>query len=262
MSGGIQGVGLNQTTTPQQVETQQSQPQSVTVQSHGQTVATQPSASSQVADAQEEAGMLLQDKKSDKLSKREARSKAASRVREIMKKYLKQVGGVGQTEKFEKLAQSLKDLSNPTPDQIREKLEEFKGQSEDENLESALLLALEELFAAEGTNEGLLEAVREVKSQLGEELKDFYQNQVQNYEDINEVYEQLLGEHGEEDFLKATDSLITRLGSDLQSQGSSVDSSKVKSTVDSLYHLEVARNTYQAFAGLMDKMQTVFDVND
>ena len=152
--------------------------------------------------------------------------------------------------------------TSATPDQIREKLKEFKGQSDDENFEAALLLALEELFAAEGTNEDLLEAVREVKSQLGEELKDFYQNQVKNYEDVSEVYDQLLGEYGEEDFLKATDTLITRLGSDLQSQGSSVESSKIKSTVDSLYHLEVARNTYQAFAGLMDKMQSVFSVNN
>ena len=262
MSGGIQGIGLNQTTTPQQVDSQQALPDSVTVQSNGQTVATQPSASSLVADAQEEAGMLLQDKKSDKLSKREARSKSASRVREILQKYLRQVTGVGETERFEKLARSLKDLGKATPDQIREKLEEFKGQSDDENFEAALLLALEELFAAEGTNEDLLEAVREVKSQLGEELKDFYQNQVKNYEDVSEVYDQLLGEYGEEDFLKATDSLITRLGSDLQSQGSSVESSKIKSTVDSLYHLEVARNTYQAFAGLMDKMQSVFSVNN
>ena len=260
MAGGIQGVGLNQTGTPQQVEPQQAHPQSVTVQSHGQVVATQPSASSLVADAQEEAGMLLQDKKSDKLSKRDARSKSASRVREIMQKYLKQVGGVGQTEKFEKLAQSLKDLGKATPEQIREKIEEFKGNSDDENFESALLLALEELFVAEGTNEDLLAAVREVKSQLGEELKDFYENQVKSYEDISDVYEQLLGEFGEDDFLKATDSLITRLGSDLQAQGSSVDSNKIKSTVDSLYHLEVARNTYAAFAGLVDKMQSVFEI--
>ena len=260
MAGGIDGVGFSQTTPQQQVDTQQAQPQSVTVQSHGQTVSTQPSASSQVADAQEEAGMLLQDKKSDKLSKREARSRSASRIREIMQKYLKQVAGIGQTEKFEKLAQSLKDLGKATPDQIREKLEEFKGQSDDENFESALLLALEELFAAEGSNEDLLEAVREVKSQLGEELRDFYENQVKSYEDITEVYDQLLGEYGEDDFLKATDSLITRLGSDLQSQGSSVEGPKIKSTVDSLYHLEVARNTYSAFANLMDKMQSLFEL--
>ena len=261
MSGGVGGIGLNQTNTPQPVETQQAHAQPLTVQSHGQTVQTQPASSSLVADAQEEAGMLLQDKSADKLNKRDARSRSASRVREIMKKYLKQVAGVNQTEKFEKMAATLKNMGKATPDEIRGLLEQFKRESDDENFESALLLALEELLAAEGTHEDLLEAVREVKTELGNELQEFYQSQVKNYEDVSEVYEQLLGEYGEEDFLSATESLISRLGDDINAQKSSVENNKVKATVDSLYHLQVARNTYAAFAGLMEKMQAVFDVN-
>ncbi len=259
---GIHGVGSPQQNAPQPVDAQQAaHAQSVTVQSHGQTVQTQPSVTSLVADAQEEAGLMLQDKSSEKLGKRDARSKAASRVREIMQKYLKNVGGVNQTEKFEQLAESLKKMGNATPDEIRRHLEEFKGSSDDENFESAILLALEELFSAEGTHEDLLAAVREVKGQLGSELQEFYENQVKNYEDISDVYEQLLGEYGEDDFLAATETMIARLGTDLQSQGSSVDNSKVKATVDSLYHLDVARNTYAAFGGLMDKMQALFSPN-
>jgi hypothetical protein len=75
---------------------------------------------------------------------------------------------------------------------------------------------------------------------------------------VSEIYGQLLGEYGEDDFLAATGSLITRLGDDLQSQGTSADSTKIKATVDSLYHLEVARNTFSAIAGLVQKMTTVF----
>ncbi len=261
MSGGIGGVGVNPTNNPQNVETTKAQLANVVVQSHGQTVQTQPSVTSLVADAQEEAGMLLQDKSSEKLSKRDARSKSASRVREMFAKYLNGVSGVDQAEKFNQLTQQLKDLSNATPGQIKDLLSKFKEQSGDENFESAILLALEELFAAEGTHEGVLEAIREVKAELGEELRDFYENHIKSFEDISEVYEQLLGEYGEEDFLAATDAMITRYGDDLQSQSSSTDSSKVKATVDSLYHLEVARNTYSAFAGLLEKMQTVFDVS-
>lgn len=262
MPGGIDGLGFNPAQTTHQTDGQQ-QAQNVTVQSHGQTVTAQPKdVSSIVADAQEESTMMMQDKSSDKLSKRDARSKSASRIRELTQKYLKQVSGVqDQSDKFNKLAKSLKDLGKATPQQIRDLLDQIKGESEDETFESALLMALEELFVSEGDNTELVASIREVKAALGEELKDFYQEHVKAYEDVSDVYQELLGEFGDEDFLKATDQLISRLGTDLQAQGNTADSNRIKATVDSLYHLEVARNTYTAFAGLIDRMHVVFGTN-
>ncbi|MBI1247970.1 hypothetical protein GC197_09040 [bacterium] len=262
MPGGIDGLGFNQPQTSN-LNDGQTLGDSVSVQSHGQTVEAKPKdISSIVADAQEESTMMMQDKSSDKLGKREARSKSASRIRELTQKYLKQVGGVqDQSEKFQKFAKFLKDLGKATPQQIRDMLDQIKGESDDETFESAMLLALEELFVSEGNSPELVASIREVKSALGEELRNFYQEHVKTYEDVSEVYQKLLGEFGDEDFMKATDMLITRLGSDLQSQGNTADSNRIKATVDSLYHLEVARNTYSAFAGLIDRMNVVFGIH-
>lgn len=202
--------------------------------------------------------MMFQDKSADRLKRRDAKSRSASRINEVLQKYLKSVGSVSKAEKFEQMTESLKKLVKPNPQDIRDLLQEFKGGSDEDGFDAAALLALEELFSSNPADAEVLAAIREVKSELGQELSSFYQQTVSNYNGVNDVYDQLLGEHGEQDFLSATDTLITRLGSDLQSQGSSVDSTKVKATVDSLFHLEVARNTFTAFASLLSKMDAQF----
>lgn len=265
MAGGVGGIGVspgsNQTQT---ADAKQALPAGVTVHSHGQKVESQPNTASLIEQAQqdsrEEMMSSLSDKLADKLKQRDAKSRSASRINEILQKYMQGVGSVTKPEKFQELANSLKKLSNATPDQIREMIQSHKEGTGDDNFESALLLALEESFAADGSNEQLLAAIREVKQELGQQLQDFYQNQVKTYGDVNDAYKEIIGEHKEEDFLKATGSLITKLGQDLQAQGSSVDSNRIKSTVDTLYNLEVAKNTFTSLATLVDKLESIFTV--
>ena len=263
MSGGINQVGfdpaVHQSQTP---DVPQGKHDGVTVQSRGQTIQTQPSQQSLIqqamTDSAEEVTMAFQDKSADRLKRRDAKSKSASRINEILEKYLKHVSAAKNAEKFGQLAESMKQLSKPDPQQIRDLLDEFHDGSDGEDFESGILLALEEIFSADEAGSDVLAAIREVKAELGEELKSFYQTNVKSYEGVTDVYDQLLGEHGEEDFLAATDALITRLGEDLHAEGTAADSTKIKSTVDSLYHLEVARNTFTSFANLMQKMQATF----
>ena len=266
MSGGINQIGANAVANQLAAESQETgqadTKQGVVVQSRGQEIQTQPSQGSliqqAIQDSAEEVTMMFQDKSADRLKRRDAKSRSSSRINEVLQKYLKSVGNVTKAEKFQKLTESLKQLQKPTPDQIRDLLDEFHGGTSEDGFEAATLLALEELFSTDAADADVLAAIREVKSELGQELSDFYKQTVSNYDGVSDVYEQLLGEHGEGDFLKATETLITRLGGDLQSQGASVDSTKVKATVDSLYHLEVARNTFTSFAQLLTKMDAQF----
>ena len=234
----------------------------VVVKSQGQQIETQPTQGSliqqAISDSAEEVTMAFQDQSADRLKRRDAKSGSASRINKLLQKYLKGVNSVGAAEKFEKLSESLKQLTKPTPQQIRDLIEKFGDSTDEETSTAGVLLALEELFSTEPPENGVLEAIRQVKSEVGKELRSFYQETVKTCKDLSEVYDQLLGEYGEKDFLSATDSLITRLGEDLQAEGTSVDSNKVKATVDSLYHLEVARNTFSSFAGLVNKMNAVF----
>ena len=227
---------------------------SVVGQRNGNAVKSQPSISSLVADAMEEMPQNLSETKSKKLAERTARKKSSSRIQEIVDKYVQSVREAVPPEKFHELAESLKNMGKPTPDQIKRQLEEkFKDN------QSAALLFLEEALVAEGGHDELLAAVRQVKTELGNELKDFYQNQVKSYEGVSEVYENLLGEYGEQDFMNGIDTLIRRLGNDLQGQGSRMEPAAVKSTVDSLYFLEVAKNTHETFDKLVKKMNTEFN---
>lgn len=263
MPGGIIQIGISP--TPQQTQAVSERPaakEAVVVQSRGQEIATQPSQGSliqqAITDSAEEVTMMFQDKSADRLKRRDAKSKSASRVDEILRKYLKGVNGVTNAHKFDKLTENLKQLDKPTPQQIRDLIEQYGEGTDEDGVQTGVLLALEELFSTEPTDNGVLDAIRQVKSELGHELRDFYHDTVKSYGDVNDVYEQLLGDYGEEDFLTATDAMIARLGKDLHAEGTSVDANKVKSTVDSLYHLEVARNTFTSFAKLVNNVNTVF----
>ena len=244
----------------------QAAPAEVVGQYGGQAVsAAPPSIASLVQDSLEELPSNLSEKMSKKLADRTAKNRSSSRIEELLRKYLKAVTGPDKAEKFHSLAQSLKQLSKPTPQQIRDLLDEHFGQSEGDgseikDYEAALLLALEEHFAADGSSDELLSAVREAKAEFGEQLKDFYKQEVQAYNGVNDVYDSLLGAQEGEDFMAAADVLISRLGNDLNGQGRKMEPAQLNTTLDSLYHLEVAKNTFEAFTELAEKMHTIFGV--
>lgn len=249
---GVDRVGLK----PQMPQTaaQESSSPAAEGEYRGQRVAnTTESLSSLIENSKEELPAHLSETSSRKLAERTAKSRSGSRLDEILRKYKQFAGSPGEVEKFQAAAESLKKLGRPTPQQLKQLLSEsFADQ------ESTALLCLEEMLSAEGADPELLAVVRDVKAELGGDLREFYQQQVKSYEGVTDVYQQLLGEHGEADFLRATELLITRLGNDLSAQGPNLEPAHLKSTIDSLYHLEVARNTYSAFAELSAKTQRLF----
>ena len=260
MPGGIDGLGLTPQNQPQIQDGNQAQ--QVVGQHQGQKVMQLPNESSLIEQAMEELPANLSETKSKKLADRTAKKGSSSRIQEIMQKFLKHIGGVKQTEKLDKLHEQLKELKNPSKEQIKEKLNEFFGGGDDEAIEEyrgALLLALEEIVAGEPDSEDLLKAIQEAKQDFGNELREFFESEVVSYEGLNDVYEGILGEHGPKDFSQAIDQLIKRLGNDLQ--GSNIDPVHIKNTVDSLFHLEVAKNTFSTCQNLVSKMHNLFDVS-
>ena len=221
----------------------------------------QNSHNSLIQDSLEELPANLAETFSKRLAERSAKGRNTSRIQQLMEKYLQSASQAEQPQNFQQLAESLKKLGNPTAEQLKRHLQEHLGDYEKDSIkdyESALLLALEETFASDNDTDDLLSVVREVKAQLGTDLQSFFEQQVQTFEGISDVYERVLGDHGPQDYLEATELLIRRLGNDLQAQSGSVEPNQLKATLDSLYHLEVARNTFLAFADLAEKMNTLF----
>jgi hypothetical protein len=210
-----------------------------------------------VQDSLEELPAHQSETVSKKLAQRTASTRSGSRVQEIMDKYLKAVEGAPTGEEFTRLADTLRQMKNATPQQLKEQLQQFLGRREREDLDgsqAATLLALEEMFGAEKGGEAVLAAIRDVKSELGSQLQSFYKEHVQTFEGTSEVYKQLIGQHGEGDFVESVETLIKKLGGDVQAQGRAMDGPELKAKLDTLYHLEVARNTYSAFSALLDKI--------
>lgn len=210
-----------------------------------------------VADSMEELPAHQSENVSKKLAQRTASTRSTNRVQELIDKYLQTVKGAPGAEEFLKLADTLKQMKNASPQQLKEQLQQFLSRREGGDIDggdAATLLALEDLFGTEPGGDAVLAAVREVKSQLGSSLEQFYKDHVQSFEGTSEVYKQLIGQHGEKDFLDAVETMIKKLGGDVHAQGRAMDGPELKSKLDSLYHLEVARNTYTAFAALLDKL--------
>lgn len=230
------------------------------VQVRGQEIQTVPNqlslAAQAVEDSAEEVTMMFQDKSADRLKKREAKSKSYAENASL--KYLIKVRGVQSAERFEKLHENLKQLKNPTREQVKQLIAGFSEGGDHEGIDADVLMALEEALALDGADE-LLDIVSDLQSELGHELKDFFKDTVKTTSDMGQVYGDLLGEFGEADFEAATDRLMTKLGEDLQGETSNVDPAKIKATVDALYNLQVARNTFGQFAKLLQRMEDAFE---
>lgn len=257
MPGGIDGVG-NTPLTPTNTSDNSSAKQPEGNYRGQKVVQGSQAQPSPVQESFEELTAVGSEKASKKLAQRKAKTKGGGRAQEIFEKYGKHIGKVTQPEKFQQLADSLKQSADPSAGEVLKQLRDFLEKEGGGGLgggEAALLLALEELTVAEGGNDKLVAALREAKQQVGESLRDFYENKVQTYEGTNEVYKQLVGQHGEKDFMESTGLMLKKLGADVQAGGSKLDSTELKAKLDSLYHLEVARNTYLAFNDLATKME-------
>jgi hypothetical protein len=194
---------------------------------------------------------------SKKLAQRTASTRSGSRLQEIMDKYLRTVPGAPSAEELKELIARLKQQANAGSQQLRQELQRFLERRQDETLDggqAATLLALEEAFATEPGGAPVLAAIRETLAAHGEQLQTFYREQVQTYEGTHEAYKQLVGSHGEADFLASCETLLQRLGGEVQAQGRAMDGAELKVKLDALYHLEVARHTYLAFVGLLEKV--------
>lgn len=253
----------------------------------GQTVTHSPASTlSMIQDAAEELTFTQSETVSKKLADRKAKSRhGGSAAVELAEKYLQSIPDIGQPEKLQQLAESLKKLAQATPEQVREQLEGFFG---DVSHQFAGLSFTEELLTAEGGHEELLAAVRAVKAELEtnhgpeiragfnvshtaadfadgglgdiQELRDFYRESVLGYEGVTQAYDGILSRYGADRFGDATDFLIKSIGNDVQASGPSLDPRQLKATLDDLYFVQVARNTHEQFGTLLETLNTQFGV--
>jgi type III secretion system TyeA family effector delivery regulator len=210
------------------------------------------SQASLVEQSLEELPAHLSEKTSKKLAERTARSRSASRVGQIAEKYV-QGKDKAELEKYERAASALKKLGKPTPDQLRQLLKDSFGDQH-----STALLFLEEAFSTDEADADLLATIRQVKAEIGTGLQTFVREELAAFETLGEVYTSLVGGRSTDDFMSAAEMMIKKLGSDLQAHSGSAEIAQLKSTVDSLYHLELARNTFLAFSELTTRMGKSF----
>ncbi|MCA8996316.1 MAG: TyeA family type III secretion system gatekeeper subunit [Planctomycetaceae bacterium] len=189
----------------------------------------------------------------DQLKRREAKTRKGSRVQELAKKYQQFVNSVTGPERFERLADSLRRLSRPTPQQVKDHLREHCPDEQ-----SAALLFMEELLSEDTDSSGLRDAIRQVRTDLGQDLREFVQTELPQFQDSDAVFQTLLGQHQQDDFLSATETLLGEIGQDIHSAGRNIDPARLRDAVASLSHLEIARNLFLGFSELSRQMRSSF----
>jgi type III secretion system TyeA family effector delivery regulator len=251
MSQGIDRVGLSPQFAPPRVEGPLAD--AIGARQGDKVVLKQESHQSLIEKSLEELPSHLSEKTSKKLAERTAKSRSSSRILEIANKYVTGKDKPGQAEKYEQTAAALKKLGKPTPEQLKQLLKDNFGDNE-----SAALLFLEEAFSTHAGVTDILSTVRQVKEELGTQLQSFVREELAAFENLGEVYTSLVGQSSPQDFMAAADLMIKKLGGDIHAQGSSAELVQLKSTLDTLYHLELARNTFSSFSDVTNRMATSF----
>ncbi len=251
MSQAIQGVGLSPNYAPQRADGPVAE--AIGQRAGEKVVLKQESAQSLVEKSLEELPQHLSEKTSRKLADRTAKSRSGSRILEIANKYVTGKDKPGQAEKYEQVAAQLKKLGKPTPEQLKQLLQDAFGDQS-----SGALLFLEEAFSTDAADADVLATVRQVKEEVGAQLQGFVRDELPAFEGLGEVYSSLAGQSSPQEFMAAAETLIRKLGGDVHAQGSSVELVQLKSTLDTLYHLELARNTFSTFNDLTNRMSTSF----
>ena len=251
MSQAIDRVGLSPQYQPQRADGPHAE--AVGVRQGEKVVLKQESAQSLVEKSLEELPSHLSEKTSRKLAERTAKSKSSSRILEIANKYVTGKDKPEQAEKFQQTAAALKKIGKPTPEQLKQLLKDNFGDEQ-----TSALLFLEEAFGSDAADADVLATVRQVKAEVGAELQSFVRDQLPAFEGLGEVYSSLVGQHSPQEFMAAADLMIKKLGVDVHAQGSSAELVQLKSTLDTLYHLELARNTFSMFNDLTTRMSTSF----
>ncbi|HVJ68526.1 MAG TPA: TyeA family type III secretion system gatekeeper subunit [Caulifigura sp.] len=251
MSQAIDRVGLSPNYAPQQKDGPQAE--AVGARQGDKVVLKEESIQSLVEKSMEELPSHLSEKTSRKLAERTAKSKSSSRILEIANKYVTAKDKPDQAERFEKAANALKKIGKPTPEQLKQLLNDNFGGDH-----SAALMFLEEAFSGDPADADILKTIRDVKAEVGAQLQSFVREELAAFESAGEVYSSLAGQHSPQEFMAAADLMIKKLGGDIHAQGSSTDIVQIKSTLDTLYHLELARNTFSTMSDLTNRMQTSF----
>ena len=251
----------------------------------GERVSQQLVVQSLIADAAEELTFGVSEKVEKDISKRKISSRKKRTVELIkrVEQYLKQVPDLGSPEKLKEFLEHIKKIPFRSPSQLREEAKKFFKDITHQYI--ALSYSLETLEEEDASNElitllktateNLLEesgpeiraglnistaAVEFSEKGLGEiqSLRDFYRENILNYESLSNLHEALLKKFNEDDFEKAISFLIEAVGNDLRSQGPSIAPAQLKQIMDDLYRLEVVGNFHRDCASLIEKTQDLF----
>jgi type III secretion protein W len=232
----------------------------------------------------EQAQRLQQSQRT--LTDRTASGAGAAALAKLLAQYKKLLPDLPPREQFDKLLKDLKK-DGASAEQIKKQLEETFP--EPSHRHAALAFLEESLSNDRGRSpqdDELLKQVRTAQHELDQkhgpeiraalnvsahaaerpdlgtlpELREFYRQSVVGYANLNQAYDAIMTRYGSARFSEAVDFLITSLGHDVGSHEPSRDAAELKATLDDLYFVQVARNSFEAFGGLLGKMQKQFGV--
>jgi type III secretion system YopN/LcrE/InvE/MxiC family regulator len=273
MSGGIDGIKNNVSALPNESSAGSAQP--LTGNRNGEGVRLAQTPAVKMEELLDEISMTRsQDTEKKNALERKANSKAGSRTEELALRCAQKVAEPDAPRKLQQLADSLKKLGQPTPQQLKDQLQEYFGDQTDQ---FEALEFLSELLSSTGGHDKLLDVVGEVRDELASEpsvlagrnigdvvdnfdgsrleARDLYRNVALGFDSIGQACTQLKDKYGADKFDEVADWLISALGTDLQAAGPSADPVGLKSIQDDLATVRTARQVYSACIDLLSKLR-------
>ncbi len=277
--------------SPQQVGGGRDEPRTETATGayKGETVKVK-DAQSLLQDSLEEVTFAASETVEKKLSERRVGKKEGRPpVSDLQKAeyFIQKMPDLGGPEKLLKFVETLRRENRPTPQGLQEKAREF---FQDVSHRFAALAFAREALSEEGGRPDLVEALSramaEMEAQSGPEiragvnvsldardfaqggfsetgaLRQFYRDTILPYEGLSPAFSSIMETWGEEDFPRAVAFLLKAAGTDIASQGPSVEPARLKRAMDDLYHLEVLGNLMGQCGDILSKMNREFGVGN
>ena len=250
----------------------------------GEKVVLEKAVKSMVEQSAEQSQRLQQTSKT--LTQRTATNSGAAALAKLLAEFKKLIPDLPDSGKFDQFLKDAKkevaspeDLKNMLQERfpevahqhaalafLEESISNDRGRSpQDDDLLKEIRNAQRELHEEHGPE---IRAALNVSAHAADrpdlgsvaELRDFYRQSVVGYTNLNQAYDAIMTRYGAERFGEAVDFLITSLGHDVGAHEPSKDAAELKATLDDLYFVQVARNSYESFGGLLGKMSKQFGV--
>lgn len=247
-------------------------------------IETERNVAAMIADSLDEVSSMFEETEVKSLGDREIGEKRQKEDRFVqrVKLWTEKLADLPNSDVIARILRKLRNLGNPSPDQLRDLLNEA---SSDPTHQFAMLECLEEALEDTPADNALRETINTARQQLEEQhgpeirvglnlaslisehggsaeemqaLRDLYRGEILGFESPRDCFTSLVDKQGAEKLGEAIDFLIKACSVDMTATTPSTDPAELRRIITDLQSVEVLKTVMERFSALCRRMDTVF----